>query len=122
AGIAVLSALDDSSYMMLEGRAKALADGLVKVLEAVGLEASAPTFGPLVGLYFVKAPVKNYADSREAAAHGLYSKFFHAMLRRGVAFAPGAYEVIFPSLAHSWDDIEWTIDIAGGAAGEIAEG
>ncbi len=120
AGIAVLSALDDSGYMMLEGRAKALADGLIKVLEAVGIEASAPTFGPLVGLYFVKTPVRNYAESQAAASAGRYSKFFHAMLRRGVAFAPGAYEVIFPSLAHSWDDIEWTIDIASGAAAELA--
>ena len=120
AGLAALLALDESSYVMLEGRAKALADGLAKVLDQVGIEASCPTFGPLVGIFFVGEPPKNYAQSRLAAANGSYAQFFRAMLKRGVALAPGAYEVLFPSLAHSWDDIEWTIDIAGAAAGEVA--
>ena len=31
---------------------------------------------------------------------GAYAAFFHAMLDRGVALAPGAYEVMFPGLAH----------------------
>ena len=120
AGLAALSALDESSYVMLEGRAKALADGLARVLNQVGIEATCPTFGPLVGIFFVGDPPKNYAQSRLAAANGSYAQFFRAMLKRGVALAPGAYEVLFPSLAHSWDDIEWTIDIAGAAAGEVA--
>ena len=30
-----------------------------------------------------------------------YAAFFHAMLDRGVALAPGAYEVMFPGLAHT---------------------
>ena len=38
------------------------------------------------------------------------------MLDRGVALAPGAYEVLFPSLAHTDDDIDRTIS----AAGEVA--
>ncbi len=121
AGIAALSAMDEAAYLKLEGRAKALADGLAKVLAEVGIATTIPTFGPLLGIYFIDSKVRNYQESKAAAASGIYPLFFHAMLKRGVALAPGSYEVIFPSLAHSWEDIEWTIDIAGGAAGEVAE-
>ena len=38
------------------------------------------------------------------------------MLERGVALAPGPYEIMFPSLAHSYDDIDRTVDIASAAA------
>ena len=34
----------------------------------------------------------------------LYAAFFHAMLREGVALAPGAYEALFVGLAHT-DDV-----------------
>mgnify|MGYP000863066997 CR=1 FL=1 len=33
----------------------------------------------------------------------------------GVAFAPGAYEALFPSLSHTKDDLERTADIARAA-------
>ena len=36
----------------------------------------------------------------DLAGNGVYAPFFHAMLRRGVALAPGPYEVLFPGLAH----------------------
>ena len=44
------------------------------------------------------------------------------MLRQGVALAPGAYEVMFPSLAHSDEDLERTIEAAAIAAAEVAAG
>ena len=37
---------------------------------------------------------------RDLATNGVHGPFFHAMLRRGVALAPGPYEVLFPGLAH----------------------
>jgi glutamate-1-semialdehyde 2,1-aminomutase len=46
--------------------------------------------------------------------------FFHAMLRRGVAMAPGAYEVMFPGLAHTDDIVDAIIAHAHSAALEIA--
>jgi glutamate-1-semialdehyde 2,1-aminomutase len=41
-----------------------------------------------------------------------YPAFFRGMLERGVAFAPGAYEAIFPSLAHGRDEIAATVSAA----------
>ena len=44
------------------------------------------------------------------------------MLRRGVALAPGPYEVAFPGLAHDDTVIDAVIDAARDAAHEIGEG
>ena len=48
----------------------------------------------------VSAPT-NFAEAKVLYENGLYAKFFHAMLERGVALAPGAYEILFVSLAHT---------------------
>jgi len=34
--------------------------------------------------------------------------------------APGPYEAMFPSLAHTWDEIERTAEVAAEAAAEVA--
>ena len=49
----------------------------------------------------------------------MYPKFFHSMLERGVALAPGPYEALFPSLAHSDEIIDQTLEIAEEAIKEI---
>ncbi len=121
AGIAALEALQPSSYSMLEGRARSLAAGLEKVFLDAGIYAEFPTYGPLVGVFFSPGEKRNYQDAKESADSGIYPLFFNAMLKRGIAFAPGAYEIMFPSLAHSFDDIEKTIDVASAAAAEIRE-
>jgi glutamate-1-semialdehyde 2,1-aminomutase len=115
AGLAVLELLDDAAYTMLEGRAEELARLLAPVIEEAGVSAQVPRVGPLVGLFFADAPVTNYDEAKASVANGVYARFFTAMLERGVAFAPGPYEAIFPSLAHTWNDIERTVDLASAA-------
>lgn len=121
AGIAVLESLNAASYAMLEGRAAALGLGLKKAFDDMGIYAEFPSFGPLVGAFFTQGAKLNYSHAKMSANTGIYPLFFHAMLKRGVAFAPGAYEVMFPSLAHTFDDIEWTIDVANAAAAEVRD-
>ena len=59
-----------------------------------------PQVDSLVGLFFcADAPVDYPSAQRTDTAR--YAAFFHAMLDRGVALAPGAYEVMFPGLAHT---------------------
>jgi glutamate-1-semialdehyde 2,1-aminomutase len=74
-----------------------------------------PQVHALVGLHFgSEAPVDYPGAQRTDTAR--YAAFFHAMLQRGVAMAPGAYEVMFPGLAHT-DDV---IDAIGAAARDAA--
>ena len=54
------------------------------------------------------------------AENGLYPKVFHALLERGVALAPGPYELLFPSLAHTDEIVDLTIEAAAQAATAVS--
>ena len=66
--------------------------------------------GPLVGIFFGTSAVTDYEGARASASTGLYPALMHGLLERGVAIAPGAYEVLFPSLAHTDADLERTVE------------
>jgi glutamate-1-semialdehyde 2,1-aminomutase len=116
AGLAALGLLDDAAYKELTVTAGRLAVGLAAALADGGLEVQVPAVGPLVGIFFAPAPVLDYAAAQASAATGWYPLLFHQLLDRGVAIAPGAYEVLFPSLAHTEADIERTVSAAREAA------
>jgi glutamate-1-semialdehyde 2,1-aminomutase len=65
--------------------------------------------GPLLGIFFSEDPVVDYEGAARSAGTGRYPGLMHGLLDRGVAVAPGAYEVMFPSLAHSEADFEATV-------------
>ena len=119
AGLAALSLLDEGAYRMLCGRAEMFGQWLVQVFEDASLPAQVPVFGSLLGLFFGETPATDYATAK-GTDEALYAKFFHACLERGVAFAPGAYEVLFPGLAHSKDELERVSDLVAAAAREVA--
>ena len=119
AGLAVLDHLDDAAYTMLAGRAAELGPALAGVFAEAGVPAQVPVVGPLVGVFFAESPVTDYDGARAACAGTTYASFFRAMLERGVALAPGPYEVLFPSLAHTRDDIERTVDQARAAVAAL---
>ena len=51
----------------------------------------------------------DYEGARASAGTGLYPPVMRGLLGRGVAIAPGPYEVFFPSLAHGDTDLERTL-------------
>jgi glutamate-1-semialdehyde 2,1-aminomutase len=116
AGLAVLERLDDGAYKELAERAGRLARGLAEALTAGGLEVQVPVFGPLLGVFFATEPVRDYAGAKASADTGHYPGLMHGLLDRGVAVAPGAYEVLFPSLSHTDADIDRTLRAAREAA------
>jgi len=126
AGLAVLGEVGPADYEALCGRASLFAKDLESVLSAAGLAASVPAVGPLVGLFLGPAdaapivPPTDYEEARALAGNGAYGRFFHAMLRRGVALAPGPYEVMFPGTAHDDVVLARVIEAAGEAALEVS--
>ena len=116
AGLATLNLLDYDAYAQLEAKASSLQEGLEQAFAAAGVGAVAPRVGPLLGLFFTEQAPQDFDAARKAADNGAYPRFFHGMLRRGVAFAPGAYEAIFVSLAHSDREIEVTVTAAAETA------
>lgn len=119
AGLACLTAMTPAAYSELIGIATALADGLTGAMASAGVAAQVPRVGPLVGLFFGDQLPANYDEAQASAGLGYYPSFFHGMLKRGVSLAPGAYEAMFPSLAHTAQLINQTVEIAAEAAAEI---
>jgi glutamate-1-semialdehyde 2,1-aminomutase len=118
AGLAALDLLDEGAHHFLDGQAERLATGLRGAFEAAGLPAVVTTAGPLVGLFLGHEAPRTYADAR-TTDEAAYAALFHALLRRGVALAPGAYEVMFPGLAHDDAAIDGIVVAAGEAAAEV---
>ncbi len=123
AGLAVLDRLDDSVYEELSARASRLAVGLSEALSAAGRAVQVPVVGPLVGVFFSALPVRDFGGAKASADTGNYPGFMHGLLDRSVAVAPGAYEVMFPSLSHTDEDVDKTVQAAAEvAAGQRQEG
>jgi len=120
AGLAVLDLLDADAYALMESRADCLAGAFASALSAAGITASAPRWGTLVGLFFGATEPHDYVSAC-TTDEALYARFFHALLDEGVAIAPGAYEVMFPGLAHD-DDVLTAIGAAAGRAAVVAAG
>ena len=119
AGLAVLSQCTNDRYAALEATTDRLARGLSDAIRSGGLDVQVPVVGTLLGLHLTADAVNNYDDARAANVAGLYPNFFHEMLSRGIAMAPGPYEALFPSFAHSDADIDRTITAAAEAAAAV---
>jgi len=119
AGLAALDLLDAAAYDRLHATAARLAAGLDRAFATAGIDVRVALAHTLVGLHFGETEPADYDDARRTD-EATYAAFFHAMLRRGVALAPGAYEVSFPGLAHTDELIDEVIDHAVDAASEVA--
>jgi glutamate-1-semialdehyde 2,1-aminomutase len=116
AGRAALELLDAAAYGRLARTTEALAEGLrdaagdrpVQVQSACGL----------VTVFFSEAPVRDYAGAQACDAQA-YGAWCRALLAHGVYPPPSQFEAWFPSLAHTGEHIERTIDAARAAFAEL---
>ena len=123
AGAEVLSRVSPRDYEELSERVGRFAAAMAEAVRSAGLFARTPVEGPLMGLYLAREDFeepRDFEEARRLCDNGLYRAFFHAMLDQGVALAPGAYEILFVSLAHSDEDLSRTVEAAGVAAARAA--
>jgi glutamate-1-semialdehyde 2,1-aminomutase len=112
AGLATLKLLSQPGfYEKLSAHTETLAKGLAERARAAKVEFSADYVGGMFGLYFSAAVPTTFDEvSRCNPEH--FKKFFHAMLIKGVYFAPSAYEAGFVSASHDESVIQATLDTA----------
>jgi len=107
AGIATVEELSQpGTYQKLEKLGALLCDELKKIVNAQHVRISS-----LFCAFFADREVVDYASAKTSDTKR-YARFFHAMLERGVYFAPSQFEVGFLSLAHTEGDIEKTLRAA----------
>ena len=104
AGLSVLRRLRDPDvYDELERRSARLADGLAPF-------GRVQRVGAMLTLFAGRdEPVERFEELD--TEH--YGALFRGLLERGIYIAPSQYECLFPSLAHSDDEIDATIEAVG---------
>jgi glutamate-1-semialdehyde 2,1-aminomutase len=116
AGLQALALLDEAAYARLARTTEALASGL---REAAGDRAVHVASVPgLVTPFFSPGPVHDYAGARGCDLDR-YAAWCRALLARGVYPPPSQFEAWFPSLAHTDEHIEHTLEAAAAAFAEV---
>jgi glutamate-1-semialdehyde 2,1-aminomutase len=112
AGIATLRVLRRPGvFDAIAAAAGTVVHGIESAAHAAGNPIQAARVGTMFGFYFLREPgqaITDYASAKRFADTATYGRFFHAMLERGVYFAPSPFEAAFASSAHGPDDIEAT--------------
>ena len=110
-------------FEALSARTQALVAGLSAAAKQVGVPFVGDSQGGMFGFFFSRS-----FDDRLPQNYGVvmatdkerFNRFFHAMLDRGVYFAPALYEAGFVSAAHSQADIDATLAAAREAFAGLA--
>ncbi|QAA94296.1 glutamate-1-semialdehyde 2,1-aminomutase [Pollutimonas thiosulfatoxidans] len=112
AGLVTLKLLSEPGfYERLGEQTRKLAEGLAERARAAGVAVCSDHVGGMFGLYFSEA-VPHTFDEVSLANVERFKRFFHAMLIKGIYFAPSAFEAGFVSAAHDDATIQTTLDAA----------
>lgn len=113
AGLAALTEIRKPGvYDVLTAKTTQLIEGLAAAAKEVGIPLATTQVGGMFGVFFSKeANITNYQQATQCDIDA-FKRFFHLMLDQGVYLAPSAYEAGFLSIAHSDDDLAYTIAAA----------
>mgnify|MGYP000131161227 CR=1 FL=1 len=111
-GVTTLRILRDRNpYDRLEELGARLAEGLQEAAEEAGVPVTVNRVGSMLTLFFTEGPVENFDDANRSDKQR-FSRFFWAMLERGVYIPPSQFEAWFVSLAHTEEEIDRTVEAA----------
>ncbi len=111
-GLATLREISKPGFFdALGARTGQLVQGLAAAAAAAGVPLAVDSEGGMFGFFFAETLPQHFAAVL-ATDKERFNAFFHAMLERGIYFAPALYEAGFVSAAHSAADIHATLDAA----------
>ncbi len=125
AGLAALGQLTPAVYDTLAERVARFAGRMEDTLRSAGIPARVPHVGTLCGIFLgdeLPGPdLPTDYDTAKRTDEKAYAALFHALLDRGVAIAPGAYEVIFVGTTHTEAVLDSIVAITAEAAAEVVQ-
>ena len=116
AGLATLELLDEAAYLRLAALTEQLAAGL-RAAAAAGYPVQVASAPGLLTVFFSDRPVARFEDARACDLEA-YGAWCRELLSRGVYPPPSQFEAWFPSLAHTSEQIERTVEAAAAAFAE----
>jgi glutamate-1-semialdehyde 2,1-aminomutase len=114
AGLATLRLLDEAAYLRLASLTERLAGGLREAAAAGGHPVEVASVPGLLTVFFSDRPVLSFADA-QACDLEAYAAWCRELLSRGVYPPASQFEAWFPSLAHTHEQIDRTIEAASAA-------
>ncbi|MFH0962588.1 MAG: glutamate-1-semialdehyde 2,1-aminomutase [Planctomycetota bacterium] len=119
AGLATIRELEkQGTYEILEQRSARLAKGIGRAVEESGAPATLSRVGSMMSLFFAPPPIRDFGDVSKSDT-SVFTRYFRALLSRGVYIAPSQFEAAFVSLAHTEEVIDETVARAGEALREL---
>ncbi len=118
AGLATLELLDEAAYARLSASTERLAAGLRDA--AQDFPVTVVSVPGLLTVFFAEREPANFADA-QACDLDAYAHWCRELLSRGVYPPPSQFEAWFPSLAHSPEQIDRTIEAAAAAFAAVRE-
>jgi glutamate-1-semialdehyde 2,1-aminomutase len=110
AGIETLKILSQTGvYERLEKTASHLEEGIAQVLSSSNLRANISRFASLLTIFFNDNVAVDY-ESVSGADTALFGKFFQQLLVQGIYWPPSQFEAAFVSVAHSYEEIQFTLE------------
>lgn len=109
AGIACLEVLkQDGVYEYLDRLGAMLEEGIAAHAETYGIPVTINRLKGALTVYFTTEKVENYEQAQQTDGE-MFAKFFKLMLHQGINLAPSKYEAWFITLAHTEEDIQYTL-------------
>lgn len=109
-GYTLLKELNENPniYTSLEKNTAYFEQELRRVFDNKNLKYAINRVGSMISFHFDVDTVQNFEDACSANAD-FFKKLFHGVLKRGVYFAPSAFESLFLSSTHSIELLDKTI-------------
>jgi glutamate-1-semialdehyde 2,1-aminomutase len=115
AGLAQLKILEEQNvFSKLEKLGAQLEAEARAALKAAGRNYVFYRIGSMFCLFFTGNAVRNLDDAKTADLEA-FSRFFHALMKKGIYIAPSQFETGFISAAHSEQDIDETARVVSEA-------
>jgi glutamate-1-semialdehyde 2,1-aminomutase len=112
AGVETLKVLGEPGvYQRLEEAAARLEKGIAKAASSLDFRLNISRIGSLLTIFFTPNSVVDY-ESVSATDRALFARFFNQLLAQGIYWPPSQFEAAFVSLAHSDEDIGYTVTAA----------
>lgn len=99
-------------YTELNKNSQKLREGLDDLWKASKIPAYVTGIGGMFQVWFADKPITNYREAVKYARNDLFHVWWEEMLYQGVLFHPHYFENLFISTAHTYDDIELTLEKA----------
>jgi glutamate-1-semialdehyde 2,1-aminomutase len=111
------------TFDQIANHTRMLAEGLQTAADDAGVPVQVAHQGTMLGMYFLHEKgqrIVSYATAKQYANTERFTRYFWAMLERGVYVAPSQFEAGFVSLSHTETEINETLAAAREVMGTLS--